>query len=82
MGDYSFAEKIKFVPTLRSRTSPAEYYDWEDAMEDFLHGRGLESHMKMHFVKHIFSNMFYNGGWNCSKDTLQEVRNIAGPGKV
>ena len=55
MGDYSFAEKIKFVPTLRSRTSPAEYYDWEDAMEDFLHGRGLESHMKMHFVKRTFS---------------------------
>ena len=55
MGDYSFAEKIKFVPTLHSRTSPSEYYDWEDAMEDFLHGRGLESHMKMHFVKHTFS---------------------------
>src|SRR6266540_5824538 len=24
-------------------------------MEDFLHGRGLESHMKMHFVKRTFS---------------------------
>ena len=39
MDDYSFTEKIKFVPTLCSRTSPAEYYDWEDAMEDFLHDR-------------------------------------------
>ena len=43
------------MPTLRSRTSHAEYYDWEDAMEDFLDGRGLESHMKMHFVKRTFS---------------------------
>jgi hypothetical protein len=35
MADYSFASAIKFVPTLYLSTSPAEYYDWEDVMEDF-----------------------------------------------
>jgi hypothetical protein len=36
MADYSFASEIKFVPTHYFSTSPTEYYDWEDAMEDFL----------------------------------------------
>jgi hypothetical protein len=36
MVDYSFFSEIKFVPTLYFSTSPAEYYDWKDAMEDLL----------------------------------------------
>jgi hypothetical protein len=55
MADFSFASEIKFVPTLYLSTSPAEYYDWEDAMEDFLWDYGLESHMKIFFAKRIFS---------------------------
>jgi hypothetical protein len=53
--DYSFASKIKFVPTLYLSTSPVEYYDWEDAMEDFLWDHDLESHMKIFFAKRTFS---------------------------
>jgi hypothetical protein len=36
-------------------TSPAEYYDWEDAMEDFLWDRGLEYCMQIFFAKRTFS---------------------------
>jgi hypothetical protein len=38
MADYSFASEIKLVPTLYLSTSSFEYYDWEDAMEEFLWG--------------------------------------------
>jgi hypothetical protein len=56
MDDYSLANKeIHLVPTLYLRSSLAEYYDWEDAMEDFLEGRGLESHMQLYFSKETFS---------------------------
>jgi hypothetical protein len=55
MADYSFASEIKFVPTLYLSTSPAEYYDWKDAMEDFLWDRGLKSRMKVFFAGHTFS---------------------------
>jgi hypothetical protein len=43
------------VLTLYLSTSSAEYYDWEDAMEDFLWDRGLESCMKIFFAWHTFS---------------------------
>jgi hypothetical protein len=46
MADYSFASEIKFVPILYLSTSPVEYYDWEDAMVDFLRDHGLKSCMK------------------------------------
>jgi hypothetical protein len=55
MADYSFASEIKFVITLYLSTSPTEYYDWENAMEDFWWDRGLESHMKILFAKRTFS---------------------------
>jgi hypothetical protein len=55
MADFSFASEIKFVPTLYLSTSPAEYYDWEDAMEDFLWDRGLEYCMQIFFAKRTFS---------------------------
>jgi hypothetical protein len=38
-----------------SGPSSFEYYDWEDAMEDFLLSRGLESRMKIFFARRIFS---------------------------
>jgi hypothetical protein len=53
--DYSFALEIKFVTILYLSTSPAEYYDWEDAMEDFFWDRGLESRMKIFFARCTFS---------------------------
>jgi hypothetical protein len=56
MADYSLANKeIHLVSTLYLRSSPDDYCDWEDAMEDFLEGRGLESHMQLYFAKKIFS---------------------------
>jgi hypothetical protein len=58
MADYSFASEIKFVPTHYFSTSPTEYYDWEDAMEDFLWDRGFESRMKFFFAKRTFSKSF------------------------
>jgi hypothetical protein len=54
MADFSFASKIKFVPTLYLSTSPGEYYDWEDVMENFLWDRGLESRMKIFFAMRTF----------------------------
>jgi hypothetical protein len=61
MADYSFASEIKFVPTLYLSTSPAEYYDWEDAMEDFLWDRGLKSRMKIFFQGALFLLVCCNG---------------------
>jgi hypothetical protein len=56
MADCSFASEIKFVPTLYLSISSTEYYDWEDAMKDFLWDRGLKSHMKIFFcIAHLFS---------------------------
>jgi hypothetical protein len=55
MADYSFASEIKLVLTLYLSASSFEYCDWEDAMEDFLWGRGLESRMKKFFAWHTFS---------------------------
>jgi hypothetical protein len=55
MADCSFASEIKLVPTLYLSASSFEYYDWEDAMEEFLWGRGLESRMKIFFVERTFS---------------------------
>jgi hypothetical protein len=43
------------VPTHYLSTSRAEYYDWKDAMEDFLWDRDLESSMKIFFAKRTFS---------------------------
>jgi hypothetical protein len=55
MVDYSFASEIKLVPTLYLSASSFEYYDWDDALEDFLLGHGLESRMKIFFARHTFS---------------------------
>jgi hypothetical protein len=55
MADYSFASEIKVIPALYLSFSSFEYYDWEDAMEEFLRGRGLESRMKIFFAKRTFS---------------------------
>jgi hypothetical protein len=55
MADYSFALEIKLVPTLYLSASSFEYYDWEDAMEEFLWGQGLESRVKIFFAKRTFS---------------------------
>jgi hypothetical protein len=55
MVDYSFASKIKLVPTLYLLADSFEYYDWEDAMAEFLWGRGLESRIKIFFGKENFS---------------------------
>jgi hypothetical protein len=55
MVDYSFASYIKFVPTLYLSTSPAEYCDWKDTMEDFLWDRDLKSCMKNFFANRTFS---------------------------
>jgi hypothetical protein len=55
MADYSFVLEIKLVLTLYLSASSFGYYDWEDDMEEFLWGRGLESHMKIFFVKRTFS---------------------------
>jgi hypothetical protein len=62
MVDYSFTSKIKLVLTLYLSASSFEYYDWEDAMEEFLWGRGLESHMKIFFAKRNFLDKFCSGG--------------------
>jgi hypothetical protein len=43
------------VPTLYLSTSPTEYYDWEDAMEDLLWNHCLESRIKIFFTKRTFS---------------------------
>jgi len=44
MAAYSRANKdIKHVLKLSASSYPAEYYDWEDDMEKFLWGRGLNS---------------------------------------
>jgi hypothetical protein len=57
MADYSLANKeIKCVPTLYLITYNRRYYDWEDAMEDFLRGHGLVSHMQLFFAKKTFSD--------------------------
>jgi len=56
LADYSLANKdIKHVLKLYGRSSPAEYYDWEDDMEKFLWGRGLNSSMQLFYARQTFS---------------------------
>jgi hypothetical protein len=52
---FNFCHIPKFKILRCDTTSRAEYYDWEDAMEDFLRDRGLESRMKIFFGKQTFS---------------------------
>jgi hypothetical protein len=61
MADYSIAPEIKFVPTLYFSTSPAEHYDWEDAMEDFLWDHGLQSCMNFFLQRELFLGKFCSG---------------------
>ena len=42
------------MPTLYLITYDDRYYVWEDAMENFLRGRGLASHMQLFFAKKTF----------------------------
>jgi hypothetical protein len=55
MAGYSFASEIKLIPTLYLSASSFEYYNWKDAMKEFLWGRGLESHIKIFTAKRSFS---------------------------
>jgi hypothetical protein len=55
MVDYTFALELMLVLTVYLSSSSFEYYDWEDAMEEFLWGRGLDSHKKIFFAKRTFS---------------------------
>jgi hypothetical protein len=55
MANYSSTSENEFVPTLYLSAPSFEYYDWEDAIEGFLWGRGLESCMKIFFAKRTFS---------------------------
>jgi hypothetical protein len=68
MANYSFALEIKLVPTLYLSDSTFEYYDWEDAMEDFLWDRGLQSRMKIFFARCIFLLVCCNGGLSYNTD--------------
>jgi hypothetical protein len=58
MADYSRANKdIKHVLKLSAYSFPSEYYDWEDDMEKFLWGRGLNSAMQLFYAKKTFSEV-------------------------
>jgi hypothetical protein len=55
MANYSSTSEIKLVSTLYLSASSFEYYDWEDAMGDFLWDHGSESHIKIFFcMAHFF----------------------------
>jgi hypothetical protein len=61
MADYSLAHRdIKCVPTLYLITYNHCYYDWEDAMESFLQGRGLDSNMQLFFARKTFSDNLFD----------------------
>jgi len=55
MADYSFTSEIKFVPKLSLTSSSLDYYNWEDDMEDFFWGCGLESRMNVFCARCTFS---------------------------
>jgi hypothetical protein len=38
MADLKLLKEVKFLPKLSLATSPKEYYNWEDYMEDFFWG--------------------------------------------
>jgi hypothetical protein len=68
MADYSLAHRdIKCVPTLYLITYNHRYYDWEDAMESFLQGRGLDSNMQLFFARKTFSDNLFNWWWELHK---------------
>ena len=56
------------VPTLYLITYDDRYYVWEDAMEDFLRGCGLASHMQLFFAKKTFPDNLSISGENYIKD--------------
>jgi len=52
MADYILAGRdIKHVLKLYVSSSPLEYYDWDDDMENLLWGRELNSCMQLFFSK-------------------------------
>jgi hypothetical protein len=82
MADYSFTSEIKFVPTLYLSTSLVEYFDSEDAMEDFLWDRGLESRMKIFFAWCTFSSSVLQWWIKLQQGLIIEVKILAVHGKV
>jgi len=54
MADFKLLKEIKLVQKLSLATRLMEYYDWEDDMENFFWGRGLESVVKIYYAKETF----------------------------
>jgi len=51
MADLKLLKKVHLLPKLSLATYLKEYYDWEEHMEDFFWGRGLESALKMYYAE-------------------------------
>uniref|UniRef100_A0A0E0R905 Uncharacterized protein n=1 Tax=Oryza rufipogon TaxID=4529 RepID=A0A0E0R905_ORYRU len=45
---------MKCIPKLSLETCPREYFDWQDAMENFFEGRGFQSVVKMYYAEETF----------------------------
>uniref|UniRef100_A0A0E0F659 Uncharacterized protein n=1 Tax=Oryza meridionalis TaxID=40149 RepID=A0A0E0F659_9ORYZ len=45
---------MKCMPKLSLETCPREYFDWQDAMENFFEGRGFQSVVKMYYAEETF----------------------------
>ena len=66
MADLKLLKKVHLLPKLSLAGCLKEYYDWEEHMEDFFWGRGLESTLKMYYAEEIF----YIGGIAGTKNFL------------
>jgi hypothetical protein len=51
MADLKLLKKVHLLPKLSLATCLKEYYDWEDHMDDFFWGHGLESALKMYYAE-------------------------------
>ena len=56
MADLKLLKKVHLLPKLSLAACLKEYYDWEEDMEDFFWGRGLESALKMYYADETFVN--------------------------
>jgi hypothetical protein len=55
MADLKLLKKVHLLPKLSLATCLQEYYVWEEHMEDFFWGHGLESALKIYYAEEIMA---------------------------
>jgi hypothetical protein len=63
MDQLNLPEEMKVTPKLSLSTRPLEYFDRQDAMDNFFEGRGFNSVTKMYYAEEKFDKDVCCGGF-------------------